>query len=167
MGMPDAKFKVSHSLIPQFNKDGNDRIIYLFNANRGHELKELSEVASGGELSRLMLSIKSLISQKNLLPTIIFDEIDNGISGDIAGKVGDILVQAAQNMQVIVITHLPQIAGKAAWHFTVYKEVLGNTTYSKIKKLDQDDRVGELAKMLGGTEKSQATLATAKELLRK
>jgi DNA repair protein RecN (Recombination protein N) len=165
MGIPQAQFKVSHETSSRLNRDGKDHVVFLFNANVGHDLKEISEIASGGELSRLMLSVKSLISQKNLLPTIIFDEIDNGISGDIAGKVADILVRTSRNMQVIVITHLPQIAGKATNHYIVFKEISGKATHSKIKKLEQDDRVGELAKMLGGTEKSDAAIATARELL--
>ena len=112
-----------------------------------------------------MLAVKSLISQKNLLPTVIFDEIDNGISGDIAGRVGDILKQLAQSMQVITITHLPQIAGKGDWHYKVFKETGEHVTRSRIRRIESDERVEEIATMLGGRDLSQAARQTARELL--
>jgi DNA repair protein RecN (Recombination protein N) len=165
LGIPEAQFKVEQRLLEGITADGRDKIAFRFSANRGHEAKLLSEVASGGELSRVMLSIKSMISEKNLLPTVIFDEIDNGISGDIAGKVGDILVRTAAAMQVIAITHLPQIAGKSASHYIVYKQAGPLATFSHIRKLDHEERVSELAKMIAGQEVTPAARAAARELL--
>ncbi len=165
MGMSGARFSIRHSIENEFTFDGIDHIAFYFNANPGHEMKPMADTASGGELSRLMLGIKSLISRKNLLPTVIFDEIDNGISGDIAGKVGEVMVQTARYIQVIGITHLPQIAGKANHHFSVFKVSSQGTTYSNIRKLSPDERVEELAKMLSGEAYSSASLQTARELL--
>jgi DNA repair protein RecN (Recombination protein N) len=165
MGMPEARFEIKQESIPEYTIEGNDRIEFYFNANKGHSLKPLSDIASGGELSRVMLSIKSIISNKKLLPTIIFDEIDNGLSGDVAGRVGDVLSSAARRMQVITVTHLPQIAGKAQHHYSVFKQNKNNVTFSNIKFLDHQERVAELAKMIGGREITVASLAAAKELL--
>jgi len=165
LAMPDAQIKITQSNLPDFNKDGIDKIKFLFNANKGGELNELSKIASGGELSRLMLSVKSLISQRNLLPTIFFDEIDLGVSGDIAGKVGDILLKMSKLMQVVAITHLPQIAGKGNEHLLVYKQTEKDSTKSKIKKIKDQERIEEIAKMLSGDEITKAAIANAKELL--
>jgi DNA repair protein RecN (Recombination protein N) len=165
LGMPHARVNIHHEQLEEYGTEGKDRIIFLFNANKGIDLKEISKVASGGELSRLMLSIKSLISQRNLLPTIIFDEIDMGVSGDIAGKVGNIMKTMALKMQVIAITHLPQIAGKAESHYLVYKQSDLSSTKSNIKKLNNDERVQEIAKMLSNEKISDAAVETAKELL--
>lgn len=165
LGMPEARFEIKHFDVQEYSVSGKDRIEFYFNANEGHSLKPLTEIASGGELSRVMLSIKSIISKKKLLPTIIFDEIDNGLSGDVAGRVGDVLSSAALHMQVIAITHLPQIAGKAQHHYSVFKQSKNNVTYSNIKFLDHQERVAELAKMIGGREITVASLAAAKELL--
>jgi DNA repair protein RecN (Recombination protein N) len=165
LGMPDARFEIKQKEINEFSLSGQDRIEFYFNANEGHSLKPLTEIASGGELSRVMLSIKSIISKKKLLPTIIFDEIDNGLSGDVAGRVGDVLSSAALQMQVITITHLPQIAGKAQYHYSVFKQNKNNITYSNIKFLDHQERIAELAKMIGGREITVGSLAAAKELL--
>jgi len=165
LGMPDARFEIRHTNSDDYNVSGKDSIEFYFNANEGHSVKPLSGIASGGELSRVMLSIKSVISSKKLLPTIIFDEIDNGLSGDIAGRVGDVLSSAAQKMQVITITHLPQIAGKAQHHYSVFKQSKNNVTYSNIKFLDPQERVVELAKMIGGREITVASIAAANELL--
>jgi DNA repair protein RecN (Recombination protein N) len=165
LGMPDARFEIRLMDTHDYCLSGQDRIEFYFNANEGHSLKPLTEIASGGELSRVMLSLKSIISKKKLLPTIIFDEIDNGLSGDVAGRVGDVLSSAAQKMQVITITHLPQIAGKAQHHYSVYKQSKDNITYSNIKFLDHQERVTELAKMIGGRDVTVASLAAAKELL--
>ena len=165
MGIPEARFEIRQEITTDYNIDGCDRIGFYFNANKGHSLKPLSEIASGGELSRVMLSIKSIISTRKLLPTIIFDEIDNGLSGDIAGRVGDVLSSSAARMQVIAVTHLPQIAGKAQHHFSVFKQNKNNVTFSHIKFLDHQERVAELAKMIGGREITVASLAAAKELL--
>ena len=166
LGMNDARFKIDHSVKEETGRDGIDKVKFLFSSNKGVELDEISKIASGGELSRLMLSIKSLISQKNLLPTIIFDEIDSGISGEIAGKMGIILKKMAVKMQVIAITHLPQIAGTGDNHLWVYKVNDGDVTRSRIKKLTRDERIHEIAKMLSsGTVTDNASKAAA-ELLR-
>jgi len=146
-------------------KDGIDEIRFLFTANKGHTLAEMSKVASGGELSRLMLAIKSLIAQNSALPTIIFDEIDTGVSGEVANKVGQIMERLAKNLQVITITHLPQIAGKGKSHYFVYKDEEGATTYTRIKQLNDQERVLEIAKMLSGDKPGKSALQNARELL--
>lgn len=165
LGIPDARFQINHKLLNEAGKDGIDNVRFLFNANRGEELQELSKVASGGEISRLMLAIKSLISQKNLLPTVIFDEIDIGVSGAIADKVGNILLKLSESMQVVAITHLPQIAGKGDTHYLVYKKTAASKTKSEIKQLTPDERIIEIAKMLSGQDVTTASVETAKQLL--
>ena len=167
VGMPNAQIKIEQSLLPidEFTKDGIDQIKFLFNANKGHQLNELNKVASGGELSRLMLSIKSLIAKKTALPTIIFDEIDTGVSGEVANSVGNIMQQLAQDMQVISITHLPQMASKGKAHYFVYKEIKNDFTYTQIKRLNQEERILEIAKMLSGANPKESAIQNAKELL--
>ncbi|NOX48120.1 MAG: DNA repair protein RecN [Chlorobi bacterium] len=165
LGLSDARFAIAHKTIDEPDKTGMDEIRFLFNANRGGELSELSKVASGGEISRLMLAIKSLISQKNLLPTILFDEIDSGISGNIADKTGTILSELGVVMQVIAITHLPQIAGKGNAHYLVYKETDGETTTSHIKKMSPDERIFEIAKMISGQDVTSSSVEAARQLL--
>ena len=165
LGMPEAAFKIDHIIEDAFTKDGFDKVRFLFNANRGGELKEISSIASGGERSRLMLGIKSMITKNNLLPTIIFDEIDLGVSGEIAGKMGSILQNMGNDMQVIALTHLPQIAGKGKNHFLVYKETDTDTTRSLIKRLNKQERITEIAKMLSDETITDAATKTAKELL--
>lgn len=165
LAMKDAKFKINLTQKDKFGRDGLDDVQFLFNANKGGELKEISKVASGGELSRLMLAVKSLVSQKNLLPTIIFDEIDIGVSGDVADKVGKIMRNISKNMQLIAITHLPQIAAKANEQFLVFKDDKGDTAKTKITKLDESSRVEEIAKMLSSEKPTDAAKQTAKELL--
>ena len=167
LGMQDAKIKIELTRLEELTSDGTDAVRFMFSANKGIGLSEISRIASGGELSRLMLSIKSLISQKNLLPTIIFDEIDMGVSGEIAGKVGEILKKMGKSMQVIAITHLPQIAGKGQSHYWVFKSNESNTARTQLKKLDPKERVLEIAKMLSNEKVSDAALKTAKELLGK
>ncbi len=165
MGMPEARFEVNREKLAEVTLYGQDNIEFYFNANKGHSLKPIADIASGGELSRVMLAIKSLISNKKMLPTIVFDEIDNGLSGDVAGRVGDVLTRMSSGIQVIAITHLPQIAGKADHQYTVYKETKGHVTYSNIKLLDGPGRLAELAVMIGGRETSAASVAAARELL--
>ncbi len=165
LGMPDAKFKIEHRIMEEPASQGQDQFSFLFSANKGVAPQPISEIASGGELSRLMLSIKSLIANKTLLPTVIFDEIDSGVSGDIAGKTGVIMTKMAQNMQVIAITHLPQIAGKSNTHFFAYKTVEDGKTYSNIKILSRHERINELAKMLSDTKITEAAKTAAKELM--
>ena len=165
LGMPDAKFRIKKTKLIEPGITGIDDLQFLFNANKGGELMELSAIASGGEKSRLMLAIKSLLSQKNLLPTIIFDEIDTGVSGAVADKVGLILQQLAQTMQVIAISHLPQIAGKGDHHYLVYKETYENSTFTGIKLLNLQERIIEIAKLLSGQEITNASMESAKHLL--
>ncbi|MDB4999610.1 MAG: repair protein RecN [Mucilaginibacter sp.] len=148
-----------------FTKTGVDIIRFMFSANKGHALADMSKVASGGELSRLMLSIKSIIAEYTALPTIIFDEIDTGVSGEVANKVGQVMERLSQNLQVITITHLPQIAGKGKSHYFVYKDDTAATTYTRIKKLDDNERVLEIAKMLSGDKPGESALQNARELL--
>ncbi len=166
LGMQNAKFIIKMNNLPKLTNSGKDEIRFLFNANKGMEPKEISKIASGGELSRLMLAIKSLIPGKKLLPTIIFDEIDIGVSGEIASKVGKILLQMSNNMQVIAITHLPQIAGMAQNHFLVYKEPSNGSTRSNIKQISGKERENEIAKILSGGKVTEAAIKTARELLK-
>lgn len=166
LSIADARFKIEHSLLETFTHDGIDKIKFLFSANKGSDFKELNKVASGGELSRLMLSIKSLVAQSNSLSTIVFDEIDTGVSGDVADKVGTIMEKMAASMQVITITHLPQIASKGGVHLFVYKENSGERTLTRIKNLKKEERIQEIAKMLSSGEPGNAAIKNAKELLR-
>ena len=166
LSMPNAQLKIEHIETDIYTSNGADKVNFLFSANKGSDFKELNKVASGGELSRLMLSIKSLIAQLTALPTIIFDEIDTGVSGDVADKVGSIMNLMAKAMQVITITHLPQIASKGESHLFVYKEDKNDKTYSNIKKLSVNERVQEIAKMLSTGTPTAAAISNAKELLR-
>jgi DNA repair protein RecN (Recombination protein N) len=165
LGMPGASFLVSRKEQPHITSNGIDLLTFLFSANPGGEPREIARVASGGELSRLMLSIKSMISQRNLLPTIIFDEIDAGISGETATRVANILQNIARNMQVITITHLPQIASRGRSHLLVFKTIEQGKARTEIKNIDNHDRILEVAKMLGGERPTEVMLATARELI--
>jgi DNA repair protein RecN (Recombination protein N) len=167
VGMPDAVLKIENSTLAdgQLNKTGSDSIRFVFSANKGSEFKELNKVASGGELSRLMLCIKAIIAKLTALPTIIFDEIDTGVSGEIAFKVAKIMEVIAKEHQVIGITHLPQMASKGDTHYFVYKEIINDVTQSKIKKLSASERVDEIAKMLSGDTLTEAALENARVLL--
>ncbi len=167
VGMPNATIKAAHSTLPnnEFSNTGIDNIELLFAANKGSEHTELRKAASGGELSRLMLCIKSLIADNTALPTLIFDEIDTGISGEVALKVGNVMQKLAKAHQVLCITHLPQIASKGSAHYFVYKEIKEDRTFTRVRALNQKDRIREIAKMLSGDKPSQMALANAKELL--
>lgn len=165
LGMPEARFVVECSPATTYTVHGHDVVNFLFNANRGGELRDLSKVASGGELSRLMLAIKSMLTSRQLLPTIIFDEIDTGVSGDISVAVGKIMCRMAERMQVIAITHLPQIAARATQHLKVYKENDIDRTISRIRQLSTDERVTEVAVMLSNDPPTPAALQTARELM--
>ena len=167
VGMPNATFRVDiKKLEPHLlNENGFTDIKFLFSANKGFAPNEIKDVASGGELSRLMLSIKSLLADAGALPTMIFDEIDSGISGEVSLKVGEIMKQLSRNHQLISITHLPQIARTADKHLYIYKETNGNRTNTRIKELKGEDRVIELAKMLSGDKLSDAALANAREMI--
>ena len=165
MGMANSALKIDTANNGELTKDGADHVRFLFSANKGHALAEMSKVASGGELSRLMLGIKSLVAQNTALPTIIFDEIDTGVSGEVANKVGQIMEKLADNLQVITITHLPQIASKGKSHYFVYKDDEGATTNTRIKQLNDQERVLEIAKMLSGDKPGESALQNARELL--
>ncbi len=165
LGIKDASFYLDWYQHDEPGKEGADEVKFMFSANKGVEPADVSKIASGGELSRLMLAVKSLISSKNLLPTIVFDEIDNGISGDIGGKVGRILRNISGNMQVITITHLPQIAALSDYHFRVIKVSDEQNTWSEISKLNGEEKIDELAKMISGDQNLQGAREAAIELL--
>ena len=165
LGMPNAQFKIEAILSDTFFTNGKDELSFLFSANKGGHFNTLKKAASGGELSRIMLAIKSVLSNYIKLPTIMFDEIDTGVSGEISNKMGDIMSQMSQTMQVFSITHLPQVAAKGDTHFKVYKEDVNNTTQTNLVKLNHDERIVEIAQMLGGLEMSSSAIAHAKELL--
>ena len=165
MNMTQAVVKIDLEKQEHLSENGIDKPVFLFNANRGTDMQIMSKVASGGELSRLMLAIKSLILQKNVLPTIIFDEIDSGVSGEVSAKMGKVMQEIAHFTQVIAITHLPQIASKANAHYFVYKQEDKEKTYSEIKRLSPQERVVEIAKMISNEEVSESTLQAAKVLL--
>ncbi len=169
LAMPDARLHIEQSVLADegYTLQGIDEIRFLFSANKGQALSELEKVASGGELSRLMLCIKSLVANHTQLPTIIFDEIDTGVSGEVAHKVGTILESLSEVLQVISITHLPQIASKGNTHLFVYKETKEEQTYTRIKILNPDERIVEIAKMLSGESPSTSAIANAQELLNK
>lgn len=165
LGMANARFNVELSLKEDYFANGKDEIQFLFSANKGSDFGLLKKVASGGEMSRIMLAVKSVLSQYSNLPTIIFDEIDTGVSGEIAHKMGEIMKEMSVNMQVFAITHLPQIAGKGKSHFKVFKVIKDNQTQSELKLLSNDERVMEIAQMLSGSVISDSALNHAKELL--
>jgi len=165
--MPDAVFEILLTSNHPFRKDGTDTLSFLFSANKGSSPDEISKVASGGELSRLMLAIKSVVSHNKLLPTLIFDEIDTGISGETAVKTANIINKMGHNMQIIAITHLPQIACLGKNHFVVYKTVKGEKTITSISKLTSDERIKAIAGMISGLNLTDASLSTARELLEK
>jgi len=166
LGIPDAKFEVRGSYTSVFTPKGADEFEWVFSANKGSALQDLKKVASGGELSRITLAIKSLLAEFENLPTIVFDEIDTGVSGDIATKMGSIMKKMSSTLQVISITHLPQIAGMGEQHFKVYKTTENEKTRSNIKILKGQERVVELAEMLGGDKTSVSALAHAQSLLK-
>jgi DNA repair protein RecN (Recombination protein N) len=165
LGIPNARFQVRHQELEDFTREGADRVMFLFSANRQSPPMELARVASGGEKSRVMLGLKSLIARTKSLPTIIFDEIDSGVSGEVAGKMGGIMKSMASNMQVINITHLPQIAGKGDQHFHVYKEDEGRITRTRIKLLTNEERITEIARMLSSDGLTKAAMVNARELM--
>ena len=165
LGIVNAQFKVEMRQVSDFLPNGMDEISFLFSANKNREVQPVQMVASGGEMSRLMLSIKSLIANKTDLPSIIFDEIDTGVSGEIAHRVGEIMQTMSKEMQVITITHLPQIAAKSAHHYRVFKDDSGEQSQTRIVKLSNEERATEIAQMLSGKNITQAALQNARELL--
>lgn len=165
LGMPNARFAVSSQKSSDFGPEGQDEIVFLFSANKSAQLTDIPKVASGGEISRVMLCIKSLLSDAKGLPTIIFDEIDTGVSGEIADRMGRIMQLMGRNIQVISITHLPQIAGKGNRHFKVFKTETDHQTISSVKLLSNDERVNEIAGMLSGSSVTDAALENARFLM--
>ncbi|RHJ87883.1 DNA repair protein RecN [Parabacteroides sp. AM08-6] len=166
LGMPNIRFEIDFVAKQEPESDGMDEIRFMFSANKSGELQPVAQTASGGEISRLMLCIKAMIAGFTALPAIIFDEVDTGVSGDIADKMGDIMQELGRKMQVVTITHLPQIAAKGKEHFFVYKEDTPERTVTKIKKLSKEERVKEIARMLSGASLTSASIANAKELLK-
>ena len=165
LGMPEARFSIDLSTSDTFLSNGKDKLSFLFSANKGGSFGELKKVASGGELSRIMLAIKKILSENIQLPTIIFDEIDTGVSGEISNKIAKIMQEMSQQMQVITITHLPQIAAKGNQHYKVYKEDVAGVTTTNLKQLSEDERIVEIAEMLSGKKISESAITHAKELL--
>lgn len=166
LGMPNAKFKIVMTRLDDFTPAGIDQADFLFSANKQVEPENLAKTASGGELSRVMLSLKSMLTRKINLPTIIFDEIDAGVSGEVADKVGQILAGMGKYMQVVNITHLPQVAARGTKHYHVYKDDAGDSTITMIKLLSPDERVREVARLLSGSEITDTAIRNAKELLK-
>ncbi len=165
LGLPNAQFQFELFSSEEFKNNGTDTLQLLFTANKGLAFGPLKKVASGGEMSRIMLAIKAVLGEYKKLPTIVFDEIDTGVSGEIANKMADIMYQMSKKMQLLSITHLPQIAAKGDSHIKVYKEDANEVTATYLKHLNGDDRIVEIAQMLGGKNLSEAAIANAKELL--
>jgi len=166
LGMPNGKFRIEISRSQGFTPSGIDNADFLFSANKQVPPENLTRVASGGELSRVMLSLKSLLTKNNNLPTIIFDEIDAGVSGEVADMVGQILADMGKYMQVINITHLPQVAARGTEHYHVYKDDTGHSTITRVKLLSPEERILEVAKLLSGSEVTDTALKNARELLK-
>ncbi|MDR2473327.1 MAG: DNA repair protein RecN, partial [Tannerella sp.] len=166
LGMPNSKFSIAFAARPKPAFDGMDDITFLFAANRNEPLRPVAQTASGGEISRLMLCIKAMIAGYAALPVIIFDEIDTGVSGEIAAKMADIMQELGSQMQVITITHLPQIASRGKSHFFVYKEDTAIRTLTRLRLLTAAERITEIARMLSGSTLTQAAIDNAKALLR-
>ena len=166
LAMPFAVFQVEVQSQEGFGSKGSDEVRFLFSANKGIAVDDIRRVASGGELSRLMLSIKSAVSEYNYIPTLIFDEIDTGVSGEVAAKIGGIMRQMGQSLQLISITHLPQVASQAEHHYFIYKDNEGERTQSHIRLLDSAERIGEIAKMLSNDKVTPEALKAAEVLLK-
>lgn len=165
LGMENTRFSIKINHSKQYYQNGKDELQLLISANKGANFGELKKVASGGEMSRIMLIVKSILSEYLKLPTIIFDEIDTGVSGDVSQKMADIMQQMSANMQVITITHLPQIAAKGKQHYKVYKEDINNNIVTQLKELSENERVEEIAEMLGGKNITSTAIEHAKQLL--
>ncbi len=166
LGIPNARFEISLMRTNDFTPSGADTADFLFSANRQTRPENIARIASGGELSRVMLSLKSLLTRSMNLPTIIFDEIDSGVSGEVADKVGQILLGMGKYMQVINITHLPQVASRGNVHYHVYKEDTGDSTITRVKLLNKEERVQEVARLLSGSEVTETAIKNARELIR-
>ena len=165
LGMPNVRFKMDINRSSTYFENGKDELQFLFSANKGTDFGLLKKVASGGEMSRIMLAVKAILAQYSKLPTLIFDEIDSGVSGEIANRMGEIMKEMSRNMQIFAITHLPQIASKGTAHFKVSKSTIGEVTQSELKLLSNDERVVEIAQMLSGNVITDSALNHAKALL--
>lgn len=165
LGLPNAQFSFEINKAENFRKNGTDTLELLFTANKGTAFGSLKKVASGGELSRIMLAVKAVLSQFKKLPTLIFDEIDTGVSGEVANKMAGIMSSMSTSMQLLSITHLPQIAAKGEHHIKVYKEDVDNVTYTRLKLLNDNERIVEIAEMIGGKKLTDLAIAHARELL--
>ena len=166
LGIPNAKFRILLTYLDEFTPTGIDHADFLFSANKQTAPENLARIASGGELSRVMLSLKSLLTKNNNLPTIIFDEIDAGVSGEVADKVGQILSGMGKYMQVINITHLPQVASRGNRHYHVYKDDTESSTFTRVKLLSHEERILEVARLLSGSEVTETAMKNARELLK-
>jgi DNA repair protein RecN (Recombination protein N) len=164
LGMPNARFRIRLTQMKSFNPSGIDQADFLFSANKMIEPENIARIASGGELSRVMLSLKSLLTKYNNLPTIIFDEIDSGVSGEVAAMVGRILSEMGKYMQVINITHLPQVASRGNRHYHVYKDDGRESTFTRVRLLSREERIMEVARLLSGSEITDAAIKNAREL---
>ena len=167
LGMPNGKFNIQLTTSSNFFGNGNDELTFLFSANKGGDFGQLKKVASGGELSRIMLAVKAIMAAHTALPTIMFDEIDTGVSGEISQKMGDIMKTMSQNRQVFAITHLPQVAAKGAYHYKVFKDDVKGKTTTHLKLLSEEERIVELSEMLEGKNSGASARNHAIELLRK
>jgi DNA repair protein RecN (Recombination protein N) len=165
LGMENARFSIKIIPTKNYFSNGKDELEFLFSANKGGNFGELKKVASGGELSRIMLAVKKVLSENTQLPTIIFDEIDTGVSGEVSNKIAAIMQEMGKHMQVIAITHLPQIAAKGINHYKVYKEEINSVTTTNLKQLTTEERIVEIAEMLSGKDISESAITHAKELL--
>jgi DNA repair protein RecN (Recombination protein N) len=165
LGMENTRFQFKINHTKNYFSNGKDELFLLISANKGVNFGELKKIASGGELSRIMLAVKTILSEYSKLPTIIFDEIDTGVSGDVSQKMADIMQQMSTNMQVITITHLPQIAAKGQQHYKVYKEDINNNIITQLRQLNENDRISEIAEMLSGKNISETAIEHAKQLL--
>jgi DNA repair protein RecN (Recombination protein N) len=165
LGMPNVRFKMDINGTSTYFENGKDELQFLFSANKGTDFGLLKKVASGGEMSRIMLAVKAILAQYSKLPTLIFDEIDTGVSGEIANRMGEIMKEMSQTMQIFAITHLPQIASKGTAHFKVSKSTIGEDTQSELKLLSVEARVIEIAQMLSGNVITDSALNHAKALL--
>ena len=166
LGMPYARFLPVFKEVNNYHRFGNTSISFLFSANKGSSLLDISKVASGGELSRLMLVIKYILAKSYKLDTLVFDEIDLGVSGEIASLMGDMMKEISKSTQLIAISHLPQIASKADFHIKVIKKVVGNKTISDVVLLDDMGRLKEIAKLLSGKKVTSAAFENARDLLK-
>ena len=165
LGMPNIRFRVDIAHKEEPDNDGIDDVSFMFSANKSGDLQPVSQTASGGEISRLMLCLKAMIAGFTAMPAIIFDEVDTGVSGDIADKMGNIMQELGTKMQVLTITHLPQIAAKGRSHYYVYKKDIDERTVTNIRELSEEERVNEVARMLSGSQLTEASLANARDLL--